>query len=62
MAKNNNEFLGMSEIAPNEAIRRYNLDAPTVRTLISNDEHDISSNWLPTDVKAAFADAGGKLL
>jgi len=61
MAKNNNYFLGIAEIAPNEAILRYNLDAPTVRTLISNDEHDISSNWLPTDVKAAIADSGDKL-
>jgi peptide/nickel transport system substrate-binding protein len=52
----------MSEIAPNEAIRRYNLDAPTVRTLISNDEHDISSNWLPTDVKAAYHQRPQKLL
>ena len=61
MAKNNNYFLGISEMAPDEAILRYNLDAPTVRTLIANDEHDISSNWLPTDVKAAIGNSGDKL-
>jgi len=61
MAKHNKYFLGIAEMAPNEVILKYNLDAPTVRTLIANDEHDISSNWLPTDVKAAIADSGDKL-
>lgn len=62
MAKNNDYFLGISDLAPDTVRLRYGLEAATVRTLISNGEHDISSQWLPPEVLAALARDGAQLL
>ena len=62
MAKNADYFLGVSEMAPDTVRLRYGLEAATVRTLIAQGEHDISSQWLPPEVKRALAANGNQLL
>jgi len=62
MAKNNAYFLGVAEAAPDTVRLRYGLEAATVRTLIAQGEHDISSQWLPPEVMKALADDGAQLL
>lgn len=51
-------FLGFAENAPDEVHLRYSLEAATVRALMSRREHDITSQWLPTEVLAALAREG----
>ncbi len=62
MAKNADYFLGMPEKAPDTVRLRYGLEAATVRTLISQGEHDIASQWLPPEVIKSIAADGGQLL
>lgn len=62
MAKNPGYFLGVPEVAPDTVRLRYGLEAATVRTLIAQGEHDISSQWLPPEVLRSIANAGGQLL
>ena len=62
MTKNENYFLGIPEAAPDTVRFRYGLEAATVRTLIAQGEHDISSQWLPPEVKRALANDGAQLL
>ncbi len=62
MAKNPTYFLPIAAEAPDTVRLRYGLDPATVRTLISTGEHDISSQWLPPEVKTAIAAGGGQLL
>ena len=62
MEKNRNYFLGIPNAAPDTVRLRYGLEAATVRTLIAQGEHDISSQWLPPEVKKALAEGGGQLL
>ncbi|MEM7735291.1 MAG: ABC transporter substrate-binding protein [Deinococcota bacterium] len=62
MAKNADYFLGVADLAPDTVRLRYGLEAATVRTLISNGEHDISSQWLPPEVLGALARDGAQLL
>ena len=62
MAKNSAYFLGVGEKAPDTVRLRYGLEAATVRTLLAQGEHDISSQWLPPEVKKALADDGNQLL
>ena len=62
MAKNDGYFLGVADVAPDTVRLRYGLEAATVRTLIAQGEHDISSQWLPPEVMSALADDGAQLL
>ena len=62
MAKNDGYFLGVADVAPDTVRLRYGLEAATVRTLIAQGEHDISSQWLPPEVMSALADDGALLL
>ena len=62
MVKNDSYFLGVAEKAPDTVRLRYGLEAATVRTLIAQGEHDISSQWLPPEVKKALAADGNQLL
>ncbi|MDE0530042.1 MAG: ABC transporter substrate-binding protein [Albidovulum sp.] len=62
MVRNDNYFLGISEKAPDTVRLRYGLEAATVRTLLAQGEHDISSQWIPPEVKKALADDGMQLL
>lgn len=62
MAKNADYFLGIPDRAPDTVRLRYGLEAATVRTLIAQGEHDISSQWLPPEVLKSIAGAGGQLL
>ena len=62
MAKNEAYFLGVADVAPDTVRLRYGLEAATVRTLIAQGEHDISSQWLPPEVMSALADDGAQLL
>ena len=62
MVRNPNYFLGIGERAPDTVRLRYGLEAPTVRTLMAQGEHDISSQWLPPEVKRALANDGNQLL
>lgn len=62
MAKSDSYFLGVSDMAPDTVRLRYGLEAATVRTLISNGEHDISSQWLPPEVLGSLAKDGAQLL
>lgn len=62
MAKNPDYFLGVGEKAPDTVRLRYSLEAATVRTLIAQGEHDISSQWLPPEVLKSLAADGAQLL
>ena len=62
MVRNDSYFLGVPEKAPDTVRLRYGLEAATVRALIAQGEHDISSQWLPPEVKKALADDGMQLL
>lgn len=62
MEKNPGYFLGVPEAAPDEVRLRYSLEAATVRTLIAQGEHDISSQWIPPEVSKALAADGAQLL
>ena len=61
MAKNGAYFLGIADEAPDTVRLRYGLEAATVRTLIAQGEHDISSQWLPPEVMKALAKDGAQL-
>lgn len=62
MAKWDDYFLGVADVAPDTVRLRYGLEAATVRTLISQGEHDIASQWLPPEVVSALAEDGAQLL
>ncbi len=62
MEKNAGYFLGVADAAPDTVRLRYGLEAATVRTLIAQGEHDISSQWLPPEVMKALASGGAQLL
>lgn len=62
MAKNGAYFLPVADVAPDTVRLRYGLEAATVRTLIAQGEHDISSQWLPPEVMKALANDGAHLL
>jgi peptide/nickel transport system substrate-binding protein len=62
LAKNPDYFLGVSPKAPDVVRQRYGLEAATVRTLIAQGEHDITSQWLPPEVLKALAAAGSPLV
>jgi peptide/nickel transport system substrate-binding protein len=62
MAKNAAYFLGVPAKAPDAVRLRYGLEAATVRTLIAQGEHDISSQWLPPEVLKSLAADGAQLL
>ncbi len=62
LAKNPDYFLGASPKAPDVVRQRYGLEAATVRTLIAQGEHDISSQWLPPEVLKALAGLGSPLV
>ncbi|MEX0347026.1 MAG: ABC transporter substrate-binding protein [Rhizobiaceae bacterium] len=62
MEKNADYFLGVADAAPDTVRLRYGLEAATVRTLIAQGEHDISSQWLPPEVMKALAEGGAQLL
>lgn len=62
MKKNPNYFLGMPKKAPDTVRFRYGLEAATVRTLISQGQHEISSQWLPPEVLKSLAADGNQLL
>lgn len=60
--KNEDYFLGVPEVAPDQVRFRYGLEAATVRTLVTTGEHDISSQWLPPEVLRSMAGQGAQLL
>ncbi len=61
MARNEDYFGEIKDAAPDEAVLRYSLEAATVRTLLAQGEHDISSQWLPPEVMRALANDGAQL-
>ena len=62
MARNADYFLGVPAKAPDTVRLRYGLEPATVRTLVSQGEHDITSQWLPPEVLKALAAGGAQLL
>ncbi len=62
MKKNPNYFLGIGENAPDTVRLRYGLEAATVRTLMAQGEHDITSQWLPPEVMGALVKDGNQFL
>ncbi len=62
MAKNADYFLDIQDAAPDTVRLRYGLEPATVRTLIAQGEHDISSQWLPPEVLKALSKDGAQLL
>ncbi|QDY70446.1 ABC transporter substrate-binding protein [Qingshengfaniella alkalisoli] len=62
MAKADSYFLDVPAAAPDTVRLRYSLEAATVRTLVSQGEHDIASQWLPPEVIKSLADDGAQLL
>jgi peptide/nickel transport system substrate-binding protein len=61
MAKNAAYFIPIPAKSPDTVRLRYSLEAATVRTLISQGEHDISSQWLPPEVLKSLAAEGAQL-
>ncbi|MCY3876831.1 MAG: ABC transporter substrate-binding protein [Rhodobacteraceae bacterium] len=61
MSKNADYFLGIDDSAPDTVRLRYGLEAATVRTLLAQGEHEISSQWLPPEVMKALAGEGMQL-
>jgi len=61
MEKNSDYFLSIDDGAPDTVRLRYGLEAATVRTLISQGEHDIASQWLPPEVIKALVKDGAQL-
>ncbi|MEM7319260.1 MAG: ABC transporter substrate-binding protein [Pseudomonadota bacterium] len=61
MTKSDSYFLGVPDVAPDTVRLRYGLEAATVRTLISQGEHDIASQWLPPEVIKALVGDGAQL-
>lgn len=55
-------FLGVPDVAPDKVRLRYGLEAATVRTLLAQGEHDITSQWLPPEVLKAMAEDGAHFL
>ncbi len=62
MEKNGDYFLGIADAAPDTVRLRYGLEPATVRTVISQGEHDIASQWLPPEVIKALVNDGGQVL
>ncbi|TCT39862.1 ABC transporter substrate-binding protein [Martelella mediterranea] len=62
LAKNSDYFLGVPDAAPDTVRMRYGLEPATVRTLIAQGEHDISSQWMPPEVLKSLANDGAQLL
>jgi peptide/nickel transport system substrate-binding protein len=62
MEKNEAYFLDIPEAAPDEVRLRYGLEAASVRTMITQGKHDISSQWLPPEVLKSLAADGAQLL
>ncbi|MEM6610297.1 MAG: ABC transporter substrate-binding protein [Pseudomonadota bacterium] len=62
LVKNPDYFLSIDAGAPDEVRMRYGLEAATVRALVTQGEHDITSQWLPPEVLRALADDGAQLL
>ena len=62
MKKNPNYFLGVGDNAPDTVRLRYGLEAATVRTLMAQGEHDITSQWLPPEVMRALVEDGNQFL
>jgi peptide/nickel transport system substrate-binding protein len=62
MEKNKDYFLGIPDKAPDQVRLRYSLEAASVRTMITQGKHDISSQWLPPEVLKSLAADGAQLL
>ncbi len=62
MKKNPNYFLGVGENAPDTVRLRYGLEPATIRTLMAQGEHDITSQWLPPEVMSALVGEGNQFL
>ncbi len=62
MEKNPDFFQAVPAKAPDKVFFRYGLDASTVRTMIAQGQHDISSAWVPPEVLKSLADSGAQLL
>ncbi len=61
MVKNPGYFLGIGTMAPDTVRLRYGLEPATVRTLMAQGEHDITSEWLPPEVMRALVEEGNQL-
>jgi peptide/nickel transport system substrate-binding protein len=55
-------FQGFAETAPDTVRLRYSLQGAAVRTLLSRGEHEVSSQWLPTETFKALANDGVPLV
>lgn len=62
MQKNPDYFLPIQSKAPDTVRMRYGLEPSTVRTLMKQGKHDISSQWLPPEVLKSLANDGMQLL
>lgn len=55
-------FAGFAENAPTDVLLRYGVQAPTIRTLMANNEWEVSSQWLPNEIKKALAESGKEIV
>lgn len=62
MERNPDFFLGVPDKAPDTVRLRYGMEASTVRTLMGQGEHQISSQWLPPEVLRSLSADGMQLL
>lgn len=59
MARFDKYFGSFASNAPDTARIRYGLEPATVRTLMPRREHEVTSQWLPQEIKKALAEIGG---
>lgn len=55
-------FGDVAENAPTDLLIRYGVQAPTVRTLMANGEWEITSQWIPNEIKKSLVDGGMELV
>jgi peptide/nickel transport system substrate-binding protein len=55
-------FGDVAEKAPTDVLLRYGVQAPTVRTLMANNEWEATSQWLPSEIKRSLVESGKVLV
>ena len=55
-------FGDVAEKAPTDVLIRYGVQAPTVRTLMANNEWEATSQWIPSEIKRSLVESGKVLI
>lgn len=62
LSKFKDYFQGFAAKAPDQVRIRYSVEAATMRTLMSRNEHEVASQWLPLEVVKALTAAGKQVV